>query len=93
VGGICALANVAPQACCRLADLVRAGDHVAARELQLRLIPPNSAVTSRFGVPGLKQALDWAGYYGGPVRAPLGPLTGPEQEELMNVLRAAGLAS
>jgi len=91
VGGVCALANVVPKECCRLADLVRAGDHQAARELQLRLIPPNAAVTSRFGVPGLKQALDWVGYYGGPVRSPLGPLTEEERAELRRVLVEAEL--
>jgi 4-hydroxy-2-oxoglutarate aldolase len=91
VGGVCALANVAPRDCCRLVDLVRAGDHQAAQELQLRLIPPNAAVTSRFGVPGLKQALDWTGYYGGPVRSPLGALAEEEKAELKRVLVAAGL--
>ena len=91
VGGVCALANVAPRECCQLADLVRAGDHQAARELQLRLIPPNAAVTSQFGVPGLKQALDWTGYYGGPVRSPLGPLTEEEGAELRRVLVESGL--
>lgn len=91
VGGICALANVAPRECCQLADLVRTGDHQAARKLQLRLIPPNAAVTSRFGVPGLKQALDWTGYYGGPVRLPLGPLTDKERMELRKVLIEAEL--
>jgi len=91
VGGVCALANVAPEECRRLVDLVRAGDHQAARELQLRLIPPNAAVTSQFGVPGLKQALDWTGYYGGPVRSPLRPLTEEERAELRRVLVKAEL--
>jgi 4-hydroxy-2-oxoglutarate aldolase len=92
VGGVCALANIAPKECCQLAQLVTAGDDRAARELQLRLIEPNAAVTSRFGVPGLKQALDWVGYYGGPARSPLGPLSETEQKELRKVLVEAGLA-
>lgn len=92
VGGVCALANVAPTECCQLAQLARAGDDRAARELQLRLIAPNAAVTSRFGVPGLKQALDWVGYYGGPARSPLGPLSQAEEDELRRVLVEAGLA-
>ncbi len=92
VGGVCALANVAPRECCQLARLANAGDDQAARELQLRLIAPNSAVTSRFGVPGLKQALDWVGYYGGPARSPLGPLSPAEEDELRRVLVEAGLA-
>jgi len=91
VGGVCALANVAPKECCRVAGLVRAGDHHTARQLQLRLIAPNTAVTSQFGVAGLKQALDWTGYYGGPVRSPLGPLTDEERRELRRVLVEAGL--
>ena len=47
---------------------------------QHRLIRPNTAVTKEFGVPGLKLSMDWAGYYGGPARRPLLPLT-PQQEE------------
>ena len=37
-------------------------------------------MTKEFGVPGLKLSMDWAGYYGGPARRPLLPLT-PLQEE------------
>jgi len=91
VGGVCALANVAPKECCRMANLVQAGDHHAAQKLQLRLIAPNTAVTSQFGVPGLKQALDWTGYYGGPARSPLGALREEERKELRRVLVEAGL--
>jgi 4-hydroxy-2-oxoglutarate aldolase len=91
VGGVCALANIAPRECCQLADLMRRGDHEAASELQLRLIAPNAAVTSRFGVPGLKQALDWVGYYGGTARSPLGPLAEEEVAELRRVLVEAEL--
>ena len=40
-------------------------------KLQHRLIAPNGAVTKKFGVPGLKKAMDWLGYYGGPSRKPL----------------------
>ena len=47
------------------------GDREQAMKLQHRLISPNGAVTKRFGVPGLKQAMEWLGYYGGPSRKPL----------------------
>ena len=70
---------------------MRRGEHEAARQLQLRLIPPNAAVTSRFGVVGLKQALDWVGYYGGPARSPLGPLGEEDTAELRWVLAEAEL--
>jgi 4-hydroxy-2-oxoglutarate aldolase len=91
VGGVCALANVAPYECCELAQLMVRGEYGAARDLQLRLIPPNAAVTSRFGIPGLKQALDWVGYHGGPPRAPLAPLEEEDIAELRRVLRESGL--
>nr|KAF6303841.1 hypothetical protein mMyoMyo1_006397 [Myotis myotis] len=52
------------------------------QKLQLRLIEPNTAVTRRFGIPGLKKAMDWLGYYGGPCRAPLQELSPEEEEEL-----------
>lgn len=91
VGGIVALALVAPRECLELVDLVRAGELARAAELQRRLVPVNEAVTVRFGVPGLKAALDLLGLEGGPVRAPLGDLGPDERAELRRVLEDAGL--
>jgi dihydrodipicolinate synthase/N-acetylneuraminate lyase len=39
--------------------------------MQARLVPLARAVTTSYGVGGLKVALDLAGYRGGTVRAPL----------------------
>ncbi|XP_015271439.1 PREDICTED: 4-hydroxy-2-oxoglutarate aldolase, mitochondrial [Gekko japonicus] len=82
VGGICALANVLGTPLCQLESLCRAGSWDKARELQHRLIEPNLAVTSKFGIPGLKQAMEWFGYYGGLCRAPLLPLNKTQVTEL-----------
>ncbi|XP_070539639.1 4-hydroxy-2-oxoglutarate aldolase, mitochondrial-like [Ptychodera flava] len=79
VGGVCALANVLGKEVCELHDLFHQGKMEEAKVLQQRLISPNAAVTGKFGVPGLKQAMDWFGYYGGPTRLPLIPLTEDEQ--------------
>ncbi|KAK9400956.1 4-hydroxy-2-oxoglutarate aldolase mitochondrial [Crotalus adamanteus] len=81
-GGVCALANVLGSPVCQLDDLCRAGNWSEARELQHRLIEPNIAVTRKFGVPGLKQAMEWFGYKGGFCRAPLLPLTETQLMEL-----------
>ncbi len=35
-----------------------------------------------FGVPGLKVAMEWFGYYGGPMRSPLQPLTQEQVDSL-----------
>jgi len=75
VGGICALANVLPKQVCEVQKLFDAGKLEEAKLLQHKLIAPNSAVTKIYGVPGLKKSLDWFGYYGGPCRKPLLPLT------------------
>ena len=90
-GGILALGNIAPQECADLYALYMAGDHAAARALQLRLIAPNAAVTSRFGIGGLKAALDWVGLHGGTPREPLLPLTDAEHAALVKTLETSGI--
>jgi 4-hydroxy-2-oxoglutarate aldolase len=91
VGGISALANVAPEACVKIFDLVKAGDLDAARELQLKMIPVNQAVTAIYGVPGLKAAMDMRGYFGGDPRLPLLPSSEQERSEIEEILKKADL--
>jgi len=91
VGGILALANVAPQKCLDLYRLFKAGQMEEAAELQRWMIPVNAAITARFGIAGLKVALEMVGYYGGPVRSPLMPITEDERHALREVLREGGL--
>ena len=91
VGGVMALANIAPQA---LIDLHHHHQQAAWHEgavLQQRLVPVNTAVTSGFSVPGLKAALDMLGYYGGPVRSPLRALDGARLQSLRAILERGGL--
>lgn len=47
-------------------------------------------VTKRFGVPGLKVAMEWFGYYGGPVRSPLQPITSEQEEIMRTVFKLSG---
>uniref|UniRef100_A0A8B9MSC3 4-hydroxy-2-oxoglutarate aldolase 1 n=1 Tax=Accipiter nisus TaxID=211598 RepID=A0A8B9MSC3_9AVES len=89
-GGVCALANVLGAPLCQLDGLCHEGRWQEARDLQHRLIEPNLAVTRRFGIPGLKKAMEWFGYYGGPCRAPLAPLSSPQVEELRGIFSANG---
>lgn len=77
-GGTLALANVLPDECARIQELVESGKHEEAKKLQLGLLEINDAVTSRWGISGLKAALELRGLYGGELREPLLPL--PEQE-------------
>jgi 4-hydroxy-2-oxoglutarate aldolase len=91
VGGVAALANVAPQQVLDLYNLFKAGRQDEAASIQRRLIASNTAVTARFGIPGLKAALDMVGYYGGPVRSPLQPLEDPEIQTLKGILTEGGV--
>jgi len=82
VGGILAVAAVAPEICLRLLTAVQQNRHQDARQLQTQMAPLARLVTSGFGVPGLKAALDVAGYKGGKPRAPLAPATPEAQEQI-----------
>jgi 4-hydroxy-2-oxoglutarate aldolase len=90
-GGILALANIAPEASVELFELFRAGRIDEGRELHLRMLPVNLAVTSRWGVSGLKAAMDMLGFYGGPPRLPLLPLDEEKRRELQAILQEADL--
>jgi 4-hydroxy-2-oxoglutarate aldolase len=91
VGGVLALANVAPQICVQIHHLVEQGQIQAARKLQLRMLPVNTAVTATYGVPGLKAALDMLGYFGGDPRPPLLPASAKERSEVREILKKAEL--
>jgi 4-hydroxy-2-oxoglutarate aldolase len=84
-GGILALGCALPDACVRLLELVRAGEHDAARALQRRLAPVARLLGPTYGVPGLKAALNLLGYDVGVPRPPLTPVP----ESALPVLREA----
>ncbi|SHI25560.1 dihydrodipicolinate synthase family protein [Desulfosporosinus lacus] len=88
-GGTLALANVLPNECAEIHELVLAGKHHQAKELQLRLLDINQAVTARWGVAGLKASLEMQGLYGGEPRRPLVPLGEQERKELAVILEKA----
>jgi 4-hydroxy-2-oxoglutarate aldolase len=90
-GVVPALGNIAPRECVAIFDLFHAGELEKARNLQLRMVRPNAAVTAKWGVPGLKAAMDELGYHGGAPRAPLQPLGEGEREKLREILREAEL--
>ena len=91
VGGVLALANIAPAHCVKIFNQVKAGDFEAARDLQLKMLPVNQAVTAVYGVPGLKAAMDMLGYFGGDPRLPLLPSSERERSEIEAILKKADL--
>ncbi len=90
-GGILALANIAPNECVQIYNYVKEGKYIEAKNLQMKMLAVNRAVTSTYGVAGLKAAMDFLGYFGGEPRSPLTGLTNIEKKNLIEILKAAGL--
>ena len=83
-GGILAVACAVPRFTVAMLRAHESGEHERARAMQHKLIPLARAVTTRFGVGGLKYALELGGYAGGRVRA---PLRGPDDEARREIAR------
>lgn len=47
-------------------------------------------VTKGYGIPGLKQVMDWMGLYGGPTRSPLQSLSEQDAVKLHKIFVDAG---
>lgn len=90
-GGVLALANIAPRECAELRDLFKAGKHEEARKLQFRLLKPNAAVTSLYGIAGLKTAMEMVGLETSAPRSPLLPSSAAERTAIQAILDEAGL--
>jgi 4-hydroxy-2-oxoglutarate aldolase len=84
--GIMALANCAPYECIHVQKAYEAGNNALAREIYLRMFPVNAAVTSTYGIAGLKHSCNKLGFRGGEVRSPLLPLKEDEKSKLDNIL-------
>jgi 4-hydroxy-2-oxoglutarate aldolase len=87
--GILAVGGVAPALCIAIAQAVQSGDLATAAMLQAKLTPLAAAVTTRFGIGGLKAALEMKGYVGGWVRAPLRAVDNEAREEIRSCLELA----
>jgi 4-hydroxy-2-oxoglutarate aldolase len=70
-GAILAYANAAPYSVIAIWEAFRQREDVAGLDWQNRIGRASSLVTTKYGVPGLKHAMDLNGYYGGPPRLPL----------------------
>ena len=86
VGAILAFAVAAPTACYEIYAAWKEGDAELAGLKQQRIAKAADRVVGGLSIPGAKYAMDLNGYYGGPVRLPLLPLTADlkaEVEQLM----------
>ena len=90
-GGTLAVANLYPESCRMLLEAYREEKMQTARDLQYRVLQASDGLTRRFGVPGLKAAMERAGMYGGPTRSPMLPLGDEARAKLFAMLEEADL--
>ena len=81
-GAVLAFANVAPFATVSIWEAHRSSETAAAMDWQKRILRAAQLVTVKYGVPGLKYAMDLNGYYGGPPRLPLSVPTPEAKKEI-----------
>jgi 4-hydroxy-2-oxoglutarate aldolase len=86
VGAILAFADAAPTACYEIYAAWKEGDIELARLKQERIAKAAQRVVGELGIPGMKHAMDLNGYFGGPVRLPLLPLTADLRTEVEHLM-------
>lgn len=86
-GGIIALSTAAPKATLALYQAVVAEDYERAAAMQRIISPAAVAVTSKYGISGLKAAMALEGFNAGEPRRPLLPLKPAQREDLKQILR------
>ena len=82
VGAVLAYANAAPYSVVAIWEAHRTREDKAGLDWQNRIGRAAWLVTARYGIPGLKYAMDLNGYYGGPCRLPLAPASPQAKKEI-----------
>jgi 4-hydroxy-2-oxoglutarate aldolase len=87
-GAILAVACVVPALCLQVLAWTREGRHAEMLRRQQRLNPLARAVTTAYGIAGLKAAMGLVGYAGGDPRAPLPPVSSEGVEQIRLLLQS-----
>ena len=82
VGAVLAFANAAPYSLVTIYEAHRQRESAAAMDWQNRIARAAQLVTVKYGIPGLKHAMDINGYYGGVPRLPLVPVSPEAKKEI-----------
>jgi dihydrodipicolinate synthase/N-acetylneuraminate lyase len=85
-GAVLAFAAPAPTICFEIYAAFRDNDIELARSKQEILTTATKTVVSKMGIPAVKYAMDLNGYYGGPPRLPLLPLTAAQKTDVEQLM-------
>ena len=91
VGGVLSMANYLPDLCNDLYQLYMTKNLEKGQQMHERLCLLNGVTGGKYGIAGVKGAMDLLGYFGGDPRIPLLPLTDEEKAELKNDMEKEGL--
>jgi 4-hydroxy-2-oxoglutarate aldolase len=91
IGGVLSIANYLPALCCELHQAFLDGKMDEAKRLDEYSRTLSSNAAGKFGVAGVKAAMDALGYFGGDPRLPLEPLSQAEKDNLRAVLKKENL--
>src|SRR5690242_6279221 len=86
VGAILGFACPAPTACYEIYAAWKEGDSELAGLKQERIVNASRRIVGQLGVPAIKHALEYNGYFGGVSRLPLLPLTADLKSEVEKLL-------
>jgi 4-hydroxy-2-oxoglutarate aldolase len=81
-GAVLAFAAASPYAAIAVWEAFRTREEDAGLDWQERIALPSSLVTDVYGPAGMKYAMDLNGYYGGPPRLPLIPVSADARAEI-----------
>ncbi len=91
IGGVVSMADYLPDMCCKLQELFELGKIKEAEKLDVYARELSSNAAGKYGVAGVKAAMDLLGYFGGDPRIPLLPLNNRQKAGLKAVLEKEGL--
>jgi dihydrodipicolinate synthase/N-acetylneuraminate lyase len=87
IGAILGFACPAPTACYEIYAAWKEGDYELAKLKQTKIAKAAQQIIGDFGIPATKYAMDLNGYYGGPPRLPLLPVTADVKAEVEKLMR------
>ena len=80
--GILALACFLPEQCIEIYEAAKTGDFAKAAAIRKSVLTASRKIVAEAGIPGVKYAMDAAGYYGGPPRSLFLPLTATQRDAI-----------
>jgi 4-hydroxy-2-oxoglutarate aldolase len=86
VGGILGIADVLPSECVEVVEAHGKHDASRAAAIQQTLGHASDEIASKYGIPGLKYAMDLLGYYGGLPRSPMLPVSDVAKRAIESVM-------